>query len=151
MEDLVESYLIKAGLKKDKTYFKELNKSVVEQMFGLDLSGISNQDKTEKRFDFVFTDQTGHVYACECNFYSGGGSKLNETARSYKTLALEAKDIPGFTFVWFTDGLGWNSARHNLEETFDVLDTLYNIKDMEDGIIDKLVDVKHMITDFVSY
>lgn len=151
MEDLVESYLIKAGLKKDKTYFKELNKSVVEQMFGLDLSGISNQDKTEKRFDFVFTDQTGHVYACECNFYSGGGSKLNETARSYKTLALEAKDIPGFTFVWFTDGLGWNSARHNLEETFDVLDTLYNIKDMEDGIIDKLVDVKHMIADFVSY
>lgn len=150
MEDLVESYLIKAGLKKDKTYFKELNKSTVESMYGLDLSSISNQDKTEKRFDFVFTDQAGHVYACECNFYSGGGSKLNETARSYKTLALEAKNIPGFTFVWFTDGLGWNSARHNLEETFDVLDTLYNIKDMEDGIIDKLVDVKHRIKDFVE-
>lgn len=150
MEDLVESYLIKAGLKKDKTYFKELNKSTVEQRYGLDLSGISNQDKTEKRFDFVFTDKTGHVYACECNFYSGGGSKLNETARSYKTLALEAKSIPGFTFVWFTDGMGWNSARHNLEETFDVLDTLYNIKDMEDGIIDKLVDVKHMIKDYIE-
>ena len=106
MEDLVESYLIKVGLKIDKTYFKELNKSLVEQMYGLDLSGISNQDKTEKRFDFVFTDQTGHVYACECNFYSGGGSKLNETARNYKTLELEAKNIPGFTFVWFTGGMG---------------------------------------------
>ena len=112
MENLVESYLVKAGLKKGKTYFKELNKSIVEQMFGLDLSGISNQDKTEKRFDFVFVDQIGHVYACECNFYSGGGSKLNETARSYKTLALEAKSIPSFTFVWFTDGMGWNGARH---------------------------------------
>lgn len=149
MEDLVESYLIKAGLIKDKTYFKELNKSDVEQMFHLDLSEISNQDKTEKRFDFVFKGPLGKIYACECNFYSGGGSKLNETARSYKTLTLEAKDITGFTFVWFTDGMGWTSARHNLEETFDVLDTLYNIKDLEDGIIEKLLDTKSVIDDYL--
>lgn len=126
-----------------------LNKSDVEKMFGLDLSGISNQDKTEKRFDFVFKGPLGDIYACECNFYSGGGSKLNETARSYKTLTLEAKGISGFTFVWFTDGMGWNSARHNLEETFDVLDTLYNIKDLEDGVIEKLLDAKHVIDDFL--
>lgn len=150
MEDLVESYLIKAGLIKGKTYFKELNKSDVEQMFHLDLSGISNQDKTEKRFDFVFKGPFGEIYACECNFYSGGGSKLNETARSYKTLTLEAKDITGFTFVWFTDGIGWTSARHNLEETFDVLDTLYNIKDLEDGIIEKLLDANQMVRDMLK-
>lgn len=30
--------------------------------------------------------------------FIGCCSKLNETARSYKTLALEAKDIPNFTF-----------------------------------------------------
>lgn len=150
MEDLVESYLIKAGLIKGKTYFKELNKSDVEQMFHLDLSGISNQDKTEKRFDFVFKGPFGEIYACECNFYSGGGSKLNETARSYKTLTLEAKDIPGFTFVWFTDGIGWTSARHNLEETFDVLDTLYNIKDLEDGIIENLLDANQMVRDMLK-
>lgn len=149
MEDLVESYVIKAGLIKDKTYFKELNKSDVEQMFHLDLSGISNQDKTEKRFDFVFKGSLGEIYACECNFYSGGGSKLNETARSYKTLTLEAKDITGFMFVWFTDGMGWTSARRNLEETFDVLDTLYNIKDLEDGIIEKLLNKKSVIDDYM--
>lgn len=149
MEDLVESYLIKAGLVKGETYFKELNKSDVERMFHLDLSGISNQDKTEKRFDFVFKGPLGDVYACECNFYSGGGSKLNETARSYKTLALEAQGISRFTFVWFTDGLGWNSARHNLEETFDVLDTVYNIKDLKDGIAEKLLDAKHVINEIL--
>lgn len=148
MEDLVESYLIKAGLIKGKTYFKELNKSEVEKKYGIDLSAISNQDKTEKRFDFVFTDPSGHIYACECNFYSGGGSKLNETARSYKTLALESKNIKGFSFVWFTDGIGWHSAKKNLEETFDVLDTLYNIQDMENGIIDKLINLEEMIKDF---
>ncbi len=150
MEDLVESYLLKAGLIKDKTYFKEMTKSAVEKKFDLDLSGISNQDKTEKRFDFVFKGPFGDIYVCECNFYSGGGSKLNETARSYKTLALEAKQISGFTFVWFTDGVGWFSAKHNLEETFDVLDTLYNIKDMEDGIIDKLLDANSLLQNFMN-
>ncbi len=145
MEDLVESYLIRAGLEKDKTYFKELNKSEVEKKFGLDLSAISNQDKTEKRFDFVFKGSFGEIYACECNFYSGGGSKLNETARSYKTLALESKNISGFTFVWFTDGIGWNSARHNLEETCDVLDTVYNIQDLENGAIEKLLNIEERI------
>lgn len=129
MEDIVESYLVKAGFQKDVTYFKEMCKSDIEKMFDLDLSKISNNGKTEKRFDFVFVKEK-HVYACECNFYGGGGSKLNETARSYKTLALEAKDITNFTFVWFTDGTGWNSARHNLEETFDVLDTIYNLNDL---------------------
>lgn len=145
MEDLVESYLIRAGLEKDKTYFKELNKSEVEKKFGLDLSAISNQDKTEKRFDFVFKGSFGEIYACECNFYSGGGSKLNETARSYKTLALESKNISGFTFIWFTDGIGWNSARHNLEETCDVLDAVYNIQDLENGAIEKLLNIEERI------
>lgn len=75
------------------------------------------------------------IYGIETNFYGSGGSKLNETARSYKTLAIEANMVDGFTFVWFTDGKGWINARHNLEETFDVMDNIYNIKDLEDGVI----------------
>ena len=139
MEDLVESFLVKAGLIKDKTFFKEMYASDVEKKFGLDLSKLSNEGKTEKRFDFVFVNSKGTVFACECNFYGSQGSKLNETARSYKTLALEAKDIDGFKFVWFTDGIGWNSAKNNLEETFDVLDNLFNIKDLENGTLDSLL------------
>ena len=140
MEDLVESYLIKAGLVKGKTYFKEMYASEVEKRFHLDLSKLSNDGKTEKRFDFVFVGALGTVFACECNFYGSSGSKLNETARSYKTLALESKDISGFHFVWFTDGIGWNSAKHNLEETFDVLDNLYNLDDLDKGAINNLID-----------
>ena len=140
MEDLVESYLIEAGLVKGKTYFKEMYKSEIEAKFGLDLSAISNDGKTEKRFDFVFIGAYGIIYACECNFYGSSGSKLNETARSYKALAVESKDIKGFAFTWFTDGVGWNTAKHNLEETFDVLDNLYNLNDLSNGIIEKLVD-----------
>ena len=138
MEDLVENYLIKAGLVKGETYFKETYKSEIEKRFGLNLDAISNQGKTEKRFDFVIYNK-GHVYACECNFYGSNGSKLNETARSYKNITLEAKEIDNFSFVWFTDGIGWHGARHNLEETFDVLDTLYNLSDLESGCLNDLL------------
>ena len=140
MEDLVESYLIKAGLIKGKTYFKEMYASDVEKKFGLDLSRLSNDGKTEKRFDFVFINNIGVVFACECNFYGSSGSKLNETARSYKTLSLESKGIKNFQFVWFTDGIGWNSAKNNLEETFDALDNLYNLEDLANGALDTLID-----------
>ncbi len=140
MENLVEDYLIKAGLIKGETYFKEMKLSAIERKWDIDLSGISNQGKAEKRFDFV-VKKGKTIYAIETNFYTGGGSKLNETARSYKTIALEAKEIDGFAFVWFTDGSdGWKSARHNLEETFDVLDNMYCIADLENGIIERLFD-----------
>ena len=137
MEDLVESYLKKASLVRDVDYFKEMYISEIEEKWGIDLSNISNQGKAEKRFDFVVR-KGSMIYGIETNFYTGGGSKLNETARSYKTIALETREIDGFTFVWFTDGEGWKSARHNLEETFDVMDDIYCIKDLEDGVIDAL-------------
>lgn len=137
MEDLVESYLVQAGLQRNVDYFKEMYLADVEKTWNLDLSNISNQGKAKKRFDFV-VKKGETVYAVETNFYSSGGSKLNETARSYKTIALEAKEIDGFAFVWFTDGQGWKSARHNLEETFDVLDNMYCITDLENGIVKEL-------------
>lgn len=135
MEDLVESFIIKAGYVKDKNYFKEMYIHEITEKWGIDLSAISNQGKSEKRFDFVIrTDSM--IYGIETNFYASGGSKLNETARSYKQIAQEADSINGFTFVWFTDGKGWRSARHNLEETFDILDTMYSINDLENKVID---------------
>lgn len=137
MEDLVESFIQKAGFVKGTTYFKEMYIRQITEKWNIDLSAISNQGKMEKRFDFVIkTDNM--IYGIETNFYGSGGSKLNETARSYKTLALETDTIDGFTFVWFTDGKGWNSAKNNLEETFDVMQHIYNIKDLEDGVISEV-------------
>lgn len=40
----------------------------------------------------------------EVNFYSGGGSKLNEVARAYSELAPKINSVDGFEFVWITDG-----------------------------------------------
>ena len=134
MEDLVESFIKKAGFIKGETYFKEMYIHEITEKWGIDLSAISHRGITEKRFDFVIKTPT-MIYGIETNFYGSGGSKLNETARSYKTIALETDTIDGFTFVWFTDGKGWTNARNNLEETFDVMAHIYNIKDLENGII----------------
>lgn len=137
MEDLVETFIQKSGFVKNENYFKEMYIHQITDKWNIDLSAISNQGKMEKRFDFVIKTPN-MIYGIETNFYGSGGSKLNETARSYKTLALETDTIDGFTFVWFTDGKGWTSARHNLEETFDVMEHIYNIKDLEDGIVGKV-------------
>lgn len=137
MENLVESFIKKAGFVKDATYFKEMYIHQITAKWSIDLSAISNRGKTEKRFDFVIKTQK-MIYGIETNFYGSDGSKLNETARSYKTLALETDTIDGFTFVWFTDGKGWTSARNNLEETFDVMEHIYNINDLENDIINEV-------------
>ena len=137
MENLVEKFIQRAGFTKDKTYFKEMYLQDIERRWKLDMSFISNKNQATKRFDFVIkTDKC--IYGIETNFYASGGSKLNETARSYKMIAEEAKRVVGFEFVWFTDGMGWISARNNLRETFDNMEHIYNIADMKNGIMKEI-------------
>ena len=137
MENLVEEYIIKAGYKKNVNYFKEMYLSEIEKKWNLDLSTMSGNNISTKRFDFVIKTDN-QVYVIETNFYASSGSKLNETARSYKMLAEESKKVDGVTFIWVTDGLGWKSARKNLEETFNELETLYNIDDLDNGVLNNL-------------
>lgn len=137
MEDLVENYIKKAGFKKNINYFKEMYISEVSVKWNVDLSAVSNKGKMEKRWDFVIKTDN-NIYLIETNFYGSGGSKLNETARSYKTIATEMKTVKGAKFIWFTDGAGWKSAARNLEETFDILEDIYSIHDMENGIMNEV-------------
>ena len=138
MEDLVESFIKKAGFIKDQTYFKEMYLQDIERKWKLDMSFISNQNQATKRFDFVVkTDKC--IYGIETNFFASSGSKLNETSRSYKMIAEESKNIVGFKFVWFTDGIGWYSAKNNLQETFDVMEDIYNIYDMKNGVMKEIL------------
>lgn len=134
MEDLVLRFIKKTGAE----WYKEMYLSDVEKKWNVDLSAISAQGTSEKRWDYVVKTPT-NIFLIETNFYTSGGSKLNEVARSYKMIAEEAQNIPNVQFVWLTDGKkGWVSARRNLEETFNVLPTLYNITDMENEALDNL-------------
>ena len=133
MENLVKSFLKRSGVK----YYKEFYLNEIEQKFNVDLSAISAKGTSTKRWDFV-VKTAEKIFVIETNFYASGGSKLNETARSYKMIAEESKNIKNFKFVWITDGEGWKSARGNLKETFLVLEDLYNINDLENGLFNKL-------------
>ncbi len=136
MEDLVENH-IRSLFVKNENYFKEMYLKDIELRWNIDLSALSNDGKAAKRFDFVIkTDKM--IYGIETNFYGSGGSKLNETARSYKMLSQEADTIDGFTFVWFTDGKGWTSAKGNLRETFEAMEHVYNIDDIENGVMNRI-------------
>lgn len=133
MENLVEYYLIKSGVE----YYKEMYLTEIERKWNIDLSAISAEGTSTKRWDFVVRTPS-RIFVIETNFYASSGSKLNETARSYKMIAEEAKLIDGFSFVWITDGGGWSDARRNLEETYNILEDMYNIADMENGIFNSL-------------
>lgn len=80
----------------------------------------------EKRFDFVI-EKDNTTFLIEVNFYSEGGSKLNEVARAYSEIAPKINSIPGFEFVWITDGIGWNSAKNKLQEAFSIIPRIYNL------------------------
>lgn len=79
----------------------------------------------EKRFDFVIKTKK-HTFLIELNFYSGGGSKLNEVARAYRELAPIVNGVKGYEFVWITDGEGWNSAKNKLAEAYNDIPRMYN-------------------------
>lgn len=136
MENKVESYLQKIP---NLNYCKEMNKKKIKTEFNIDLDDLleGNTFKANKRFDFVVkTNET--LYVIETNFYSGGGSKLNETARSFKMLGQELRDVKGVKFIWITDGVGWKTAKANLQETYEVLEHLYTIYDLDEGILTKI-------------
>lgn len=87
----------------------------------------------EKRFDFV-VETAEKKYLIEVNFYSGGGSKLNEVARSYSDIAPKINSAPRFEFVWITDGIGWNSAKNKLQEAYNIIPKVYNLTSIEEFI-----------------
>ncbi len=87
----------------------------------------------EKRFDFVI-ETPAKTYLIEVNFYSGGGSKLNEVARSYSDIAPKINSVAGFEFVWITDGIGWRSAKNKLQEAYNIIPSVYNLTNLENFI-----------------
>lgn len=103
------------------------------EVYSTEYPELSILGKDKKRFDFII-ETSSCKYLIEVNFYSGGGSKLNEVARSYSELAPKINALDGFEFVWITDGIGWLSARNKLEEAFNIIPSIYNLTNIEDFI-----------------
>ncbi|MBL0308356.1 MAG: type II restriction endonuclease [Bacteroidetes bacterium] len=99
-------------------YKKEVSNTVYPEIISLGAD--------VKRFDFVIKTNK-KTYLVETNYYNGGGSKLNETARSYSDVAPKINQYANYEFVWITDGQGWHSAKNKLEEAFSIIPSLYNL------------------------
>lgn len=120
MEGMVASILKERGIKfRQEVYSTEWPK----------LQSVLGDD--EKRFDFVI-QTSKKTYLIEVNFYSGGGSKLNEVARSYSDIAPKINSVSGFEFVWITDGIGWKSAKNKLQEAYSIIPSIYNLTSIKD-------------------
>ena len=88
-----------------------------------------------KRFDFVIVTHN-KTYLIETNYYNSGGSKLNETARSYSDIAPKINQYEQYEFVWITDGQGWHSAKNKLEKAFNIIPRVYNLTSISEFIDD---------------
>ena len=119
MENMIANMLTEAGITfEQEVYSRDFPE--VYKALGVD----------SKRFDFVVKTQK-KTYLMEVNFYSGGGSKLNEVARAYTELAPKINACQGYDFVWVTDGIGWASAKGKLEEAFYTIPSIYNLTTFE--------------------
>lgn len=113
--------------------FKDNNIQFRQEVYSSEFPELSVLGVDEKRFDF-FIKTKEKKYLIEVNFYSGGGSKLNEVARAYSELAPKVNSVDGFEFVWITDGIGWKSARNKLEEAYNTIPSVYNLTTIIDFI-----------------
>ena len=131
MEDVVEKFFQISKI----SYEKQMSYKDIDSKYGTNLCSIG---KSTKKFDFVFKNKKGVIVLMEVNFYRTQGSKPNETAKSYIELSSKIKQLDNVRFVWVTDGHGWISSRLNLEDAYDNIDYLYTLKDLEDGILEKI-------------
>ena len=97
-----------------------------QEVYSTEYPELAVLGEDKKRFDFVI-ETNCNKYLIEVNFYSGGGSKLNEVARAYSELSPKINAVDGFKFVWITDGIGWESAKNKLEEAFYTIPDIYNL------------------------
>lgn len=121
MSKAVSLIFDKAGV----PYEKEVDNTVFPEIISLGAD--------VKRFDFVIKTKI-KTYLIETNYYNSGGSKLNETARSYSDVAPKINQYPNYEFVWITDGQGWFTAKNKLEEAYNTIPSVYNLITLEDFI-----------------
>lgn len=116
-------------------YFKLSSIPFEEEVNSTEFEGLKVLGKDKKRLDFVIKTKS-KVFLIETNFYNGGGSKLNEVARAYSDIAPKINSIPGYEFVWITDGKGWFAAKNKLEEAYSIIPRVYNLTTLADFVND---------------
>jgi type II restriction enzyme len=134
MENLTEFYVKSICQKYNYQYLSQATVSEIKSNFGK----IVPTDKADRHFDFVI-NKDNKIYLIEVNYYSGGGSKLKSVAGEFKSLFELVKTKQDVCFIWITDGLGWKTAQRPLLETFNATDFVFNLKMLENGLLEEVI------------
>jgi len=135
MEEIVETFISEFSAKHGFEYLAQARAKDVKDKWGYEIE----VDKSVRSFDFaVFNPKNKKIKLFETNFYNGGGSKLKAVCGEFRSLYDELTK-QNIDFVWITDGLGWKTAKHPLEETFNHnKKQVFNLNMLEDGILEEL-------------
>jgi type II restriction enzyme len=134
MENLVKKYVCDICNKFGYSFLSQAKAVKIMQEYGIKIP----HDKTDRHFDFLINGKN-HSFIIETNFYSGGGSKLKSVAGEFITLSRLVKLNPALSFIWVTDGIGWKTTKNSLRETFDAIDYIFNIKMLEEKLLEILL------------
>lgn len=115
-------YGVEVGLdsnaRKSRTgqYFEKTIRGILQEA-NVHFDEQTKKDFINKKFDFFFKLKN-KKYLVECNFYNGGGSKINEVIKSYVELnnQVERND---YEFIWITDGRGIKTTKSQFLENWN--------------------------------
>jgi len=133
MEDIVEFFVKDICEKNNYEYITQATAPRIKKKWNKHLT----VDKSTRRIDFAI-NTPDKLILIETNFYGGGGSKLKSTAGEYKSLYRSIKS-DNHQFIWITDGAGWKTTQKPLEETFNEIDFILNLKMIERGLLDEII------------
>lgn len=135
VENLIKDFCLNNGFK----YIVQADSKKIFNNFGVEVPVYVDKKgiKKERKYDFAVKTKT-KLYLIECNFYSGGGSKLKATAEEYETLGQKLKN-DNFNFIWITDGAGWLTTKIPLQKAFENIDFLINLQMIENGILNEII------------
>jgi type II restriction enzyme len=130
MENIIEGFLAPICRENGLGFLKQATADKVRNDWGISVP----VDKTSRRFDFA-VKHDNNLYLIEANYYGGGGSKLKATAGEYKSL-YDFLTPDRHRLIWITDGLGWKTTLRPLQETFNHLDYVLNLKMVTMGVLE---------------
>ncbi len=133
MEDIARGLLTTICQKHNFAFLSEATARSIKATWGIELQA----DKSRRRFDFA-VKCSNTLYLIETNYYGGGGSKLKATAGEYQALH-DFVLAEGHRFIWITDGRGWLKTRNPLQEAFNHLDYILNLKMITAGILEHIL------------
>ena len=133
MEDIAEFFIKDICQRKGYEYISQATADKIKQKWNKDIT----VTKSSKRIDFA-VNTPNKLYLIETNFYGGGGSKLKSTAGEYAEIYHQWTN-DGHQFIWITDGLGWQSTKRPLRDTFNKIDYIINLDMIQKGVLEDLL------------